>query len=154
MYVACVIRGGTVTIDLTALQRQMFDLPAVITISIAATRIYRSLVDFLMETYGPVRRNSSPFFWHSRLSMSSKSNCDRTNTSRPIAVAISKSSRVPVQSITVETVEVAEHKTYGQYRMSQTNQDASPIRGEGSLCDKPAGLRLDCAVERGADSGT
>ena len=88
--------------------------------------------------------------------MSSKTDCDRTERSRPIPVATSKSSRVPVQSIAVERIEVAVHKTCEQYRTSQTDKNASPTSGEESLCDnlKPAGLGLSYGVERGTESGT
>jgi hypothetical protein len=63
----------------------------------------------------------------------------------------SKTNRVPAQSITLDTVEVAAHKTYKQYQTSQTSQDVSPISGD-SLRDKSAGLGLDYDLERGAES--
>ena len=78
--------------------------------------------------------------------MSSKSDHERADTSRPVAFATRE-----VQSSTRETVEVT---VYEQYQTSETNQGASPISGEGSLHDKPAGLELDYDMERGAESGT
>jgi len=121
-----------ISLDLNDPLSYAFNFPAMITISIAATRIYRSLVDFLMDVY------------HSEHS--------RTDGPHSIAFKTSKTNRVPAQSITLDTVEVTTHKTYTQYQMSQTSRDVSPISGEGSLRDKPAGLGLDYDVERGVES--
>jgi len=83
-----------------------FNFPALITISIAATRIYRSLGDFLLDSYGHSDHNRAG----SHLP--------------PKAIAFTaKTNRVPVQSITMLTEEVAIHKTYEQYQTSQIDYD-------------------------------
>ena len=86
--------------------------------------------------------------------MLSKSDHDRVNSPLPIAFA-NKANRVPAQTITLQTEGVAMHKTYEQHQTSQISQDASPISGEGSLGEKPAGLGLDSDydLERDAESG-
>jgi len=108
----------------------VFNFPALITMSIAATRIYRSLADF---------------------------NSSSTNIAivppDPIAFATPRTNRVPAQTITLETVEVAANGTYEQYQTPRTSRNDSSISGEESLCEKPASLGLDYDVERGAESG-
>jgi len=67
--------------------------------------------------------------------------------------ANSKTNRIPVQPIPLETVEVAIHKTYEQYRTPQTSTHASSVSGGGYLHDKPAELGFSYDVERGAKNG-
>ena len=105
--------------------------------------------------YGSVRRHSIPFFFCTHCGQCRRrviDDRDRANTSRPIAFAPPKSNRVPVHSITLGTAGVAVHCE--QYQTSQTNQDCSPIGGQGSLRDKSASPGLDYNVERGAESRT
>jgi hypothetical protein len=72
----------------------------------------------------------------------------------PQAIASTgKTNRVPAQSNTMLTEEVAIHETYEQYQRSQISLDPSSISGEGSLYVKSDSLRLDYDVEKNAESG-
>jgi hypothetical protein len=83
--------------------------------------------------------------------MLSKINNNRANGPLPVAFT-AKTNTVPAQSFTLQTGEVAIHKTYEQYQTSQISQDASFISGEGSPYDKPGGLGLDYDLDRDAGS--
>jgi len=107
------------------------------TVSIAATRIYRSLVDF---------------------SSRSADIATISDKRHPINFTTSKFNRDPAQPNSPELVEVSErNKTSGQYLASQTHRHAPFISGDRSQNDKPvgaAGLGLDYDLERVAESQT
>ena len=105
---------------------------AIVILSIAATRIYRSLVDFSSNSAGGWDN------FHSSLS-----------------AAASKGNRVPAQTISMEPMEVAVNRTYDQSQTTQTTiQQAIFISSEGVMHEKPAGLGPDYDVERVAESRT
>lgn len=96
----------------------IFQLPSVITISIAATRIHRSLTEFAAtSSYNlPTILESSP---------SHISSADRA---RPTAMPM------PVPR---NHMEVAVHKTYSRYEMGPTSHRVSFVVAGGEPCNKP-----------------
>jgi hypothetical protein len=105
---------------------------AIVILSIAATRIYRSLVEFASNSAG---------------------GCDNFHSS--LSAAASKGKRVPAQTISLRPMEVAVNRTYDQSQTTQTTiQQAIFISSEGVMHEKPAGLGPDYDVERVAESRT
>ena len=105
---------------------------AIVILSIAATRIYRSLVEFSTNRAG---------------------GCDDFHSS--LFAAASKGKRVPAQIISLEPMEVAVNRTYDLSQTTQTTtQLAIFICSEGVMHEKPAGLGPDYDVERVAESRT
>jgi len=111
----------------------MFQYPPMITLSIAATRIYRSLTDYSSRTTDIHSAGSA------------------TDKTHAIAFATPKTNLDPAQLISA--AEVGQPRIYGQYQTS-TSQNTSTVCGEGSSQDKPAVVGLDYDVERSAGSRT
>jgi hypothetical protein len=102
----------------------MFQLPSVITNTIAATRIYRSLVDYTLE--------SSNMYYYILPSLSS-----------PALIIFGGSF-----CSSLKRIEVAVDTAYEQYPTSRTTTSVGAQRG-----DKPrelsVGSDLECAIETG-----
>jgi len=110
----------------------MFQIPSVVALSIAATRIYRSLVDYAS---GCTEYLNEP---------------DSVRASGRIE---RKANTAPFTPIPLSRVEVAINRTYEGDQMLQTSQHGSLISIEGQVCEKPIRqLGLDDDVENGVVS--
>jgi len=111
-----------ISLDLNDPFNYVFQIPAMITMSIAATRIYRSLADFSMNftDFASVRHNLPP------------SGFTTSKTKRDLTL--------PVPS---EPVEVAMHNIYEQSQTPKTNQHISCTSQEGPPRDKLTRLGFD-----------
>ncbi|KAI9441046.1 hypothetical protein F5148DRAFT_829760 [Russula earlei] len=104
----------------------MFQTPALITMSIAATRMYRSLSDF-----------------------SSRGSTSLDYTKSTGLSGSSDNNRVRVAPIQLNPMEVSVHTDSEQYPASQVGQYASFVITDGQLGDKPHGLDVEDDVESG-----
>ncbi|KAH9968286.1 hypothetical protein BJV74DRAFT_868595 [Russula compacta] len=103
----------------------MFLMPTLITMSIAATRMYRSLADF--SSAADITRGSE--------------GPQRIGHTAPNARLTAN------MPISYSQMEVAVHTTYEQYPASQTDQHVSYINVDGQLGHKPRGLSFDDDLE-------
>jgi len=104
----------------------MFLPPSMVTLSIAATRIHRCLVDHTSFEYAKHSERSGRIEW--------------------------KAKRVP---ITLRDMEVAINRTFDQDQTPQTSQNGSHTCIEGQPCEKPGRqCRLDESAENDVESQT
>jgi len=103
----------------------MFQTPAMVTMSIAATRMYRSLIDFSSSDISQENSNSQ-----SRIGSETK-----------------RISSGPVPLNGMGPMGVAIHTHTEQYPTSQASPYGLYIGADGRLCDKPRGLGIDDDVE-------
>ena len=119
-------------------------MPTLITMSIAATRMYRSLADFCSVTdmYSTLLSHysaRSPCLVYR--STSGSEGPQRIGHTAPNARS---TSNIP---ISYSQVEVAVHTSYEQYPGLQTDQHASYINVNGQMGHKPRGLSFDDDLE-------
>ena len=129
---------------------QMFQTPAVIAMSIAATRIHRSLTDF---GYSGYLYPTSPFCPHANFGRCRRS-LDPYSTHRE-QTANSDPNRIFSAPIPPERVEVALHTSSGDCPPTKTGQDA--LYGSYSTHiqpqDKPLVLSIGGDIENGVERG-
>jgi len=124
----------------------MFQIPAMITMSIVATRIYRSLADFsprFTELYDTV---SSLSLLSAQCGRCRRSACVRHNLP-PSGFTTSKTNSVPAPSVPPEPMDVVMLSTYEQSQTPQTSQYASCTSGQELPGDKSTRLGLGDDVE-------
>lgn len=141
------------------MESQIFLVPWVVALSIAATRIHRGLVDYAsVEQYDIIPYHSSrSHLYRSRL-------VEPVNTTKVSGRAERKATRVPISAIThtqPSPIEVAIPEMYEMYEQNETPQK-SQHRSAGSLLDVEGQLyeesggqtRFDENVEDGMGSAT
>jgi len=114
-----------VSLDLNDAFNMMFMVPSLITMSVAATRMYRSLADFTSAT---------------EVIMDSE-------TPHRMGHALLNSKSTLTSSTSPKRMEVVVHTAHEQYPTTLTNQDAHNDRPE-RLYDKPHSVDQDDDVER------
>jgi hypothetical protein len=142
----CVTNGAGYWL-LMRLLTQMFVVPAMITMTVAATRMYRSLTNFGLPS------NMYEIFFHSvclqvHCRLCHRSALDPENTQRRNCLGSNSkhSSLVPKLSESKQ-MEVTVHTAYEEHPMShETHCDAYPS-SDGRLSDKPGKLGVDGKVE-------
>ncbi|KAI0299466.1 hypothetical protein BC826DRAFT_994521 [Russula brevipes] len=107
----------------------MFFLPGQITLSIAATRMYRSLADFVSTD---ITKGS-----------------ERPRRIGHTGSNAKSSSTIPIP---LHRMEVAVHTSYEQYSTAQTDQHVSYVGMDGQPHDKSHGLSFDSNLESGAEN--
>jgi len=119
-----------VFLDLNAPLEQMFLMPSLITMSIVATRMYRSLADFFADT-GDGSDNDNP--------------PPKVERVVPITKRIS--------TISLPMVAVYTSHEHAQFSASQTGHYVSYMSSDAQIDDdlKPRGLNLDDDIERDAE---
>jgi len=118
-----------VCLDLNDAFNLMFFLPGQITLSIAATRMYRSLADFVSTD---ITKGS-----------------DRSRRIGHTGANAKSSSTIPMP---LHRMEVAVHTSYEQYSTAQTGQHVSYVGMDGQPHDKSQGLSFDSNLESGAEN--
>ncbi len=131
----------------------MFLTPSIVALTIAATRIYRGLVD-----YGSVECTEQYDITPSHSSRRSHRCRRQICPTEPNGCAEQKANRVPIPPTQLSRMEVAIPEMYEQDETPQTTQHGSAgslIDVEGQLYEKPAGQhKLDENVENGMGSPT
>ena len=112
----------------------MFQLPSVVTMTIAATRMYRSLTDFASsatDMYQILTFLSSPLLTCCRRLYSASSNLPKGHT---------KVSNMQWNvAMPVDRIEVTVDSTDEQYQISGTSRHDPYSNAEEQLCEKPQG---------------
>ena len=103
-------------LDYNAYQTQMFQIPALIIMSIAATRMHRSLVDYVSGPTSGYDDPSFPFFIAHRVRC-----CSIQVNPRKFCRAAPTTNQMPATRIPRNQMEVAVHTTHMQYPPSQTS---------------------------------
>jgi hypothetical protein len=123
----------------------MFSMPALITMSIAATRMYRSLADFVLDdVYGVHSFNCS--WTHSGQCLLSRKGLDNFQITGGTVPNVKWTTSMTIPPNQVEVT--VNRDTYERWQSpAQTDPYVSFINIDGQLGDNPRGLNLDHDVE-------
>ena len=117
-------------------EKQMFMLPTMVTMSISATRMYRDLADYFLNTdVCAILRSIIPRTHYGRRHNSIVSSDGTQRRRYPESHANSAIN-------THNRLEVAVHTTYDQYLGSPEDKDIPFVRMDGRLRDKPLRMSL------------
>jgi len=127
---------------------QMFWMTSLLALSIAATRIHRSLVDFAhenTEVYDRGAFTSPPAHSGMRYHDPSESSSSKTLASGHTAP---KDDRSVSLFTPPNRTEVAIHMAYEEYQTPSSTHSGSIVSTEEALGEKPAGLGLNDSAEK------
>jgi len=131
-----------------ASMEQLFLFPSTVTLSIASTRLYRSLTNF-------PSLSSRTIFFHLILLRAHRFLCrcsvrDLDNTGKS-ARSITNSEHAPFRHVSTNQLDVTVHRAYEEYPMKQTNHCDSYPSSDVQLPDKPREIKFDDIMEGRAE---
>jgi len=139
-----------ICLDLNDPLDYLFWVPSLVALSIAATRIHRSLADFAYENTGVYSKGSlTPALPHNGRS---PHGLGEPNGSKTLATGSGHTAPKVNPSGSLFTppsdLKVAIHIAYEEYQTPPSIHSGSGVGGEEQLSEKPAGLGLDDDVEK------
>ena len=138
-----VLRLGNATGFLRISITQMFQLPALVTMSIAATRMYRLLTDFVFESTDLY----SDLSFLSSSAHRSQCHCSVQDSLQGSGAPVPRAMQTHAVQIPLNRTEVAVDMSYLQYPTSQTSHHSSYISTDGQGNHKPNELASDEDLE-------
>lgn len=134
------------TVYLCLSNLQMFSLPSVITLTIAATRMYRSLTHF---TFSPDMYDILPSNQNSHSLLSILAHCSVEDSENPQRSSrlVSSASHPSVVQLPSNRLDITVHTACEEYPMSQMDRRASHISSDAQLAGKPHKINFGDNVE-------